>query len=103
MDGEKKVKIFREDVAVKAKVFTIGGFSAHADQKGLLEWVGHFASSHPRVFVVHGELSSSRALSEKIGEVYSLDTGKGTRDKQQKHHAEHQVAGIEESPPGWAG
>jgi metallo-beta-lactamase family protein len=38
VDGEKKVKIFREDVAVKAKVFTIGGFSAHADQGGLLEW-----------------------------------------------------------------
>jgi len=73
VDGEKKVRIFREDVAVKAKVFTIGGFSAHADQKGLLEWVGHFASARPRVFVVHGESSSSRTLAEKIGEVYSLD------------------------------
>jgi len=66
VDGEKKVRVFREDVAVAAKVFTIGGFSAHADQKGLLEWAGHFAGSHPRVFVTHGEPTASETLAEKI-------------------------------------
>ncbi|MCK7512668.1 MAG: hypothetical protein MZV70_57275 [Desulfobacterales bacterium] len=35
VDGYKSVKIFGDDVAVKAKVFTIGGFSAHADQNDL--------------------------------------------------------------------
>ncbi len=55
IDGQKTVKVFGEDVAVKAKVFTIGGFSAHADQNDLLEWVGNFAESKPRVFMVHGE------------------------------------------------
>ena len=49
-----------------AKVFTIGGFSAHADQKGLLEWAGNFAESHPRVFVIHGEATASETLAEKI-------------------------------------
>ncbi|MDT8273716.1 MAG: MBL fold metallo-hydrolase RNA specificity domain-containing protein, partial [Desulfomonilia bacterium] len=48
-----EVKIFRENVTVRAKVFTIGGFSAHADQRDLLEWIGHFESK-PHVFVVHG-------------------------------------------------
>jgi metallo-beta-lactamase family protein len=57
---------------VKAKVFTIGGFSAHADQNDLLEWVGHF-ESNPRVFLVHGEPSASEALAVKIRERLGLD------------------------------
>ena len=71
VDGEKHVKIFREKVAVKAKVYTIGGFSAHADQKDLLEWVSHFESS-PRIFVVHGEASASETLANKIQERFDL-------------------------------
>jgi metallo-beta-lactamase family protein len=67
VDGAKQVKIFRENVAVRARVFTIGGFSAHADQEDLLEWVSHFESS-PKVFVVHGEAVASTALAEKIEE-----------------------------------
>jgi metallo-beta-lactamase family protein len=71
VDGYKSVRIFGEDVAVKARVFTIGGFSAHADQSDLLEWVGNFAESGPRVFVVHGEEAVSeefaRLITEKIG------------------------------------
>jgi len=73
VDGEKSVKIFREDVAVKAKVFTIGGFSAHADQKDLLEWVGNFAESRPRVFVVHGEPTASEALARSIHERFGME------------------------------
>ncbi len=67
VEGAKQVKIFREDVAVRAKVFTIGGFSAHADQEDLLEWVSHF-ESNPKVFVVHGEATASEALADKIQE-----------------------------------
>jgi metallo-beta-lactamase family protein len=73
VEGAKHVKIFRENVAVKAKVFTIGGFSAHADQDDLLEWVGHFESK-PRVFVVHGEATASEALAKKIYERFNLET-----------------------------
>jgi metallo-beta-lactamase family protein len=65
VDGAKKVKIFREDVSVRAKVFTIGGFSAHADQKGIIEWVSHF-ESNPRVFTIHGESVSCKTLAQKI-------------------------------------
>jgi len=71
VDGYKSVKIFGEDVAVNAKVFTIGGFSAHADQNDLLAWVGHFTESRPKVFVVHGESLVSeefaRLVNEKTG------------------------------------
>ncbi len=71
VDGAKKVRIFREDVAVRAKIFTIGGFSAHADRDDLLEWVSHFESA-PRVFVTHGEPEASSALAKEIQERFNL-------------------------------
>jgi len=73
VDGEKQVKIFREDVAVKAKVFTIGGFSAHADQKDLLDWVSNFTEPRPKVFVVHGETTASEALATQIHEKFGME------------------------------
>jgi metallo-beta-lactamase family protein len=72
VDGAKEVKLFGETVSVKAKVFTIGGFSAHADQNDLLEWAGHF-ESNPKVFLVHGEPAASESLSAKIKERLGLD------------------------------
>ena len=42
------------NIAVKASIFTINGFSAHADQAELLEWLSCFKNS-PEVFIVHGE------------------------------------------------
>jgi metallo-beta-lactamase family protein len=72
VDGAKQVRLFGETVSVKAKVFTIGGFSAHADQNDLLEWTGHF-ESNPRVFLVHGEPSASESLGAKIKDRLGLD------------------------------
>ena len=74
VDGAKTITIFGEKVAVKAKVFTIGGFSAHADQADLLTWVGHFAKkSRPRCFVIHGEPTASEALADAIRKNFRLD------------------------------
>ncbi len=74
VDGAKSVKIFKENVAVRAKVYTIGGFSAHADRDDLLGWVSHFTEkSRPRVFVIHGEPTASDALALAIGEKFHLD------------------------------
>jgi metallo-beta-lactamase family protein len=72
VDGAKQVRLFGETVSVKAKVFTIGGFSAHADQNDLLAWAGHF-ESNPKVFLVHGEPSASESLAAKIKERLGLD------------------------------
>ena len=58
---------------MRAKVFTIGALSAHADQDDLLDWVGHFESK-PRVFVIHGEAKASETLANKIQERYDLAT-----------------------------
>jgi len=72
VDGAKQVRLFGEMVSVKAKVFTIGGFSAHADQNDLLEWAGHF-ESNPKVFLVHGEPAASESLAAKIRERLGLN------------------------------
>ena len=79
VDGKTTVRLFGEDVAVRAKVFTIGGFSAHADQKGLLKWVANFAESNPQVFAVHGESSTSLDFAQLI----------------------HQELGFKSYVPGW--
>jgi len=73
VEGAKSVKIFRENVDVKAKIFTIGGFSAHADQNDLLNWVSNFEESKPKVFIIHGEPSSSQELGKKIKSNFGFD------------------------------
>ena len=65
VEGAKYVRVFGENVAVKARIFTIGGFSAHADQNDLIDWVSHF-ESNPQVFLVHGEATASQALAQEI-------------------------------------
>jgi len=70
IDGAEKVNILGEDMAVRAKIYTIGGFSAHADQKDLLDWLGVF-TNRPEVFIVHGEeqaaLDFERAVKNRFG------------------------------------
>lgn len=68
VDGEKRVSIYGEDVVVKAKIHTLGGFSAHADRDNLLEWMGSVRNNSLRVFVVHGEENASRSLAASISE-----------------------------------
>ncbi|MBI5522833.1 MAG: MBL fold metallo-hydrolase [Desulfarculus sp.] len=70
IDGAQKIRIFREDVAVKAKVHTIGGFSAHADQNELLSWLGALAHPGLKVNLMHGEETSAMAFRRVAGERY---------------------------------
>jgi metallo-beta-lactamase family protein len=53
VDGATQVQLFGEDIPVRARIHTINGFSAHADQAELLDW--HRSTSAPRTFLVHGE------------------------------------------------
>jgi metallo-beta-lactamase family protein len=65
VQGARHVKIHGEEVPVRAEVVSIDGFSAHADEDELLEWLGQMPP--PRTaYVVHGEPDSSEALAERL-------------------------------------
>ncbi len=66
MEGAEEVKIMGEPVPVRCKKVVIPGYSAHADGPHLLEWVRPMRTTLKKVFLVHGEESSSAALAEKI-------------------------------------
>ena len=72
VDGAKKVKIFGEEIAVNARVEYIEGYSAHADQEWLLNFVYSFINKPKHIFLVHGEIEGQRVLKEKIIENTNL-------------------------------
>lgn len=67
VDGEKRVRMFGQDIVVKAKVHTIGGFSAHAGQSELLQWATGI-SGEPAFYLVHGEPEAQLVLQQKLAE-----------------------------------
>jgi len=74
VDGARSVRLFNEDVAVGARIFTINGFSAHAGQSQLLAWLEHFRTPGLRVFLVHGEFAAQEVLAAKIKERFGYET-----------------------------
>jgi len=72
VDGVKTLKLLGEDVQVAAKVWTIGGFSAHAGQSQILEWLRHFHKGGMEVFLVHGENGAIKTLAELIESRYGF-------------------------------
>jgi len=66
VDGAKTVRLFGEPHAVRAKVFTIGGLSAHADRDALLGWAAGFRRAPRQCFVVHGEPLAAHSLRDEI-------------------------------------
>ena len=67
VNGAKKVKIFGEEIAVNARIEYIEGYSGHADQEWLMNFIYSFREQKPKhIFLVHGELESQEVLKEKI-------------------------------------
>ena len=86
VDGEKSIKIFGDEVSVNARIEYIEGFSGHADQTWLLNFISSFYTKPRHIFLVHGEEEGQEVLKEKIeeqsdigvtipsfGETYTLD------------------------------
>lgn len=73
VDGAEEVTIYGETVAVKAKIYIISGFSSHADQQGLMDWLQRI-KGEPTVGIVHGEPDSQSALQKRIEGELKLKT-----------------------------
>ena len=65
VDGERRVKLFGQEIMVKAKVHTIGGFSAHAGQSELLDWA-QAIDGQPQFYLVHGEPEAQAVLQQEL-------------------------------------
>lgn len=72
VDREKSVSIFGEKIVVRAKVHTLGGFSAHAGQSDLLNWFEPLSKGSPRVVLTHGENPQRLALAKCIESRFGL-------------------------------
>ncbi len=66
VDGARTVKIFGEPVPVRARIYTVGGLSAHADQGTLLNWLRGFHTPPKQTFLVHGEAGASATFTQAI-------------------------------------
>ena len=66
VDGARRVRIFGEEIPVRADLYTIGGLSAHADRAGLMAWLGHFRAPPRQTFIVHGEPAAAASFAESI-------------------------------------
>ena len=74
-DGAKQVRIFGEEYDVRAHVKSIDGYSAHADQRGLVEWAQAFDRRRlQRLFIVHGEPEPAQTLAGKLNDTGILPT-----------------------------
>ena len=93
VEGAQKVKLFGEEIEVRAEIRVLAGVSGHADKDSLLTWISAFEQKPRQVFVVHGEDSSCTLFSERVkkelgieamapysGTVYDLASGRLLRE-----------------------
>ncbi len=81
LNGAKQVKLFGEEVEVRAKILNLRGLSGHADKEKLTEWITHFEEKPKKVFVVHGDDEVAESfvnhLKELKFEAYAPYSGDG--------------------------
>ncbi|HBG46855.1 MAG TPA: MBL fold hydrolase [Deltaproteobacteria bacterium] len=73
IDGARSVNVLGEEVLVRASIYTINGFSAHAGREELVEWLSAFDDT-PTIFIVHGEDESAESFSKLVKEKYGFNT-----------------------------
>ena len=89
IEGAERVQLFGEEICVSAEIYSLEGFSAHADRDGLIEWVESFTTKPKHLFLVHGETDAKNALAQTIKEQVGI-----------KAIAIHEVCTYEIAPEG---
>jgi metallo-beta-lactamase family protein len=72
VDGADEVRIYGDTLPVRAQIYTLNGFSAHAGQTDLLAWFDEVADSEPVVMLTHGEDRQRETLAGIIRERYGI-------------------------------
>ena len=73
LDGESRVKVFGKEVNVQCNKVAIGGYSAHADQPHLLEWIKPIRNQVKKIFIVQGEEVQANGLKYAIRDTFGID------------------------------
>ncbi len=97
VDGADKVKLFGEEIDVKAEIGKLIGMSGHADKNGLLDWMRGFEKKPDKVFVVHGEDTVTETFANTLHDELGLDAYapySGTEYDLLKGEFIHQAEGI---------
>ena len=66
IEGATSVKLFGEEISVRAEIDKLPGLSGHADKDGLAEWLSNFSEKPDRVFVVHGDDMACEAFTDYV-------------------------------------
>lgn len=74
LEGAKEIKLHGKYYDVKAKIENIKGLSAHADQKGLIDWMSKLKRKPEKIFITHGEQQAADAFRVKIKDVLGWDS-----------------------------
>ncbi|AUC76922.1 MBL fold metallo-hydrolase RNA specificity domain-containing protein [Olleya sp. Bg11-27] len=72
-EGAHEIKFYGKYYPVKASVTSIDSLSAHADQKGLIDWLSHIKNKPKTVYLIHGESTAQNAFRVKIKDTYGWD------------------------------
>lgn len=68
LDGAQEVKLFGEEIAVKAKIIALPVRSSHSDRQELEQWIDHFQPKPRQVFVTHGDQETAIAFAQRLTE-----------------------------------
>ncbi len=113
VDGAKEVKIFGEEIQVRAQITQLAGVSGHADNQGLMKWIGSFEAAPKHVFVIHGEDQVAALFADRIqkelhwpahapynGEAWDLTVGALVQEgnKQKLEKPTREMAAVDSAP-----
>lgn len=74
LDGAEKVKLLGEEIDVQLEIYNLEGFSAHADQGTLIDWIDNFKVKPKKIFLVHGEEEPANVLMDIIKDKFDIET-----------------------------
>ena len=68
VDGARTFHLGNDEIIVNAAIHTLGGFSAHASQSQLIDWVSHFKQPRPSLYLIHGEEGAKKVLADRLSD-----------------------------------